>query len=300
MIARIVGGLALVLAAAVLGRGAAAGEVRDMLGRRVALPDGPLRVVSLAPSATEIVYALGLADRLAGVTDYCDFPADAKKKPKIGGFYTPNFEVILTLKPDLILATSIEGGREETFRGIEALGVPVYVLRPVDFSAVLDSIDRVGRLLGADAAGARLSRAMREEADGIARALRGAPRPRVLYVLWGNPLIVPGRDTLITDLIQRAGGESVTGDEGAAYPRLSLEEAVARRPDLIVVAQHGETSVDRRLAEWQHLAVLPAVRHGRVHPIDGDLIHRPGPRIIDALRLLARMFHPRAAWGIGP
>jgi cobalamin transport system substrate-binding protein len=271
MIARIVGGLALVLAAAVLGRGAAAGEVRDMLGRRVAVPDGPLRVVSLAPSVTEIVYALGLADRLAGVTDYCNFPADAKKKPKIGGFYTPNFEVILTLKPDLILATSIEGGREETFRGIEALGVPVYVLRPVDFSAVLDSID-----------------------------LPRPPRPRVLYVLWGNPLIVPGRDTLITDLIQRAGGESVTGDEGAAYPRLSLEEAVARRPDLIVVAQHGETSVDRRLAEWQHLAVLPAVRHGRVHPIDGDLIHRPGPRIIDALRLLARMFHPRAAWGIGP
>ena len=269
------------------------GEVRDMLDRHVAVLDRPLRIVSLAPSLTETVYALGAGDRLVGVTDYCDYPADAVTKPRVGGIYTPSLEGIVALRPDLILATT-EGNRQEHIEALERLRIPIYVVRPLDFATVLESIERVGRLLGGEGAG-RVVDAMRREADTIACRVGSRPRPRVLYVLWGNPLIVPGRDTLITDLIRRAGGESVSGNEHLPYPRWSMEESVARRPELVVLGQHGEASVDQRLREWQHLMLLPAVRQGRVQQIDGNLLHRPGPRIVEGLRLLARMFHPEVA-----
>lgn len=287
--------LACALAVALLWASPTAAEVRDMLGRRASVPEHPARVVSLAPSLTEIAYAVGAGDRLVGVTQFCDFPPEATEKPKVGGIYTPNIEAILALKPDLVLATT-EGNREEHIRALERLGLAVYVVRPTDFASVLESIGRVGRLLGREGETRRLVQSMQRDADTIARALTGRRRPRVLYVLWGNPLIVPGRHTLITDLIRRAGGDSVTGEEGLDYPRFSVEEALGRRPDRIVLALHNEASVDQRLREWQHLTLLPAVREGRVHAIEGDLLHRPGPRIVDGLRALARLLHPEVAW----
>lgn len=273
---------------------AEAAEVRDMLGRRVTVPERPVRIVSLAPSVTETVYALGAGSRLVGVTQHCDFPPEARAKPRVGGIYDPNFELILSLRPDLVLATS-EGNREEHVRGLEGLGLPVYVVRPTDLATVLESIERVGRLLGREAEADRLVGSMRRETDRIERAVRGARRPRVLYVVWGSPLIVPGRDTLITDLIRRAGGDSVTGDEPFPYPRFSVEEAVARKPERIVLAQHSDASIDDRLREWHHLTLIPAVRQGHIRPIDGDLVHRPGPRVLEGLRALARAIHPEAA-----
>lgn len=268
-----------------------AGPATDMLGRRVVVPEAPRRIVSLAPSMTEIVYALGAGDRLVAVTDHCDFPPEVAKKPTIGGIYNPNFELILAAAPDLVLATS-EGNRAEHVRALEALGVPAYVVKPIDFETTLASIGEVGRLLGRDEQAARLAGALRRRAEEIARAVEGARRPRVLYVLWGDPLIVPGRDTLITDLIRRAGGDSITGDEPLPYPRLSVEAALARRPDLVVIAQHGQATIDERLRGWRALSVLPAAREGRVRGVDGDIMHRPGPRLVDGLLALARFFHP--------
>jgi iron complex transport system substrate-binding protein len=277
------------------GTAAWAWETRDMIGRRVNVPAGPRRVVSLAPSLTEIAFALGAGEHLVGVTDFCDFPPEARQKPRIGGIYTPSFETILSLRPDLVLATT-EGNREDHIRELGNLGLPVYVVHPVDFASVLESIGRVGRLLGHDAEARELVGRMQREADGITGALAGSGRPRVLYVLWGDPLIVPGRGTLITDMIRRAGGDSVTGTEPLAYPRLSVEEALARQPERVVLAQHGVSSVADRIREWRHLTLLPAVREGRVYGIDGDLMHRPGPRLIDGLRRLARLLHPEVSW----
>jgi iron complex transport system substrate-binding protein len=288
-------GLGLALAGTLaLGARVGAEPVTDMVGRPVRVPERATRVVSLAPSVTEIVYALGAGDRLVGVTDHCDYPPETSQKVKVGGFYAPNFEMILSLRPDLILATSIEGGREEVFRGAEAFRAPVYVVRPLRVRSVLESIERIGRLLGHEHAAGRLVQGLEAELDAIARAVAGRRAPRVLYVLWGNPLIVPGRETLITELLQLAGGESVSGREVAAYPRFAAEEAVARRPEVVVLAQHGEATVDRQLREWPHLALLPAARQGRVHQVDGDLTHRPGPRLIEGLRRLARIIHPDA------
>jgi len=286
-------GLLLALVLLLAAGPASAGTVRDMLDREVRVPDRPARVISLAPSLTEIVYALGAEARLVGVTSYCDYPPEAAEKPKVGGMVTPSLEAILTLRPDLVLATT-EGNREEHVRELERLGLSVYLVRPTSFATVLESVLRVGELLGREAEARKLVEGMRREVEAIARAARSRPHPRVLYVLWGDPLIVPGRDTIMTDLIRLAGGVSVTGQEALPYPRFSLEEMVARHPEIIVLAQHGSASVDERLDRWRHLRVIPAVRAGRIYGIDGDLLHRPGPRIVQGLRALARFFHPGA------
>lgn len=286
--------LLLVLALAGLAGGPPAGwagEVTDMLGRRVRIPDHATRIVSLAPSITETVFVLGDGDRLVGVTDFCDYPPEAARKPRVGGISTPSFEAILSLRPDLIIATS-ESNYAEHVERLVSLGLPVYVVQPVDFETVLESIDRIGRVLGRDAAARARVAAMRRDADAIARAVAGSPRPRVLYVVWPNPLIAPGRGTLITELIQRAGGESVTGAEPLPYPRLSLETVVERRPDRIIVGRHGQGTVEDLLRGWERLGSVSAVREGRVFGVDGDLVHRPGPRMIEALRALARVIHP--------
>jgi iron complex transport system substrate-binding protein len=286
----------LLLALIVAGLGAgtrvsAAGEVTDMLGRRVRIPDHPARIVSLAPSITETVFVLGEEDRLIGVTDYCDYPPEATRKARIGGISNPNFEAILALRPDLVIATS-ESNYAEHVERLVSLGLPVYVVRPVDWETVLESIERIGDVLGRDVVGRAQVAAMRRDADAIGRAVAGSPRPRVLYVVWPNPLIAPGRDTLINDLIRRAGGDSVTGDEPLLYPRLSLETVVERRPDRIIVGRHGQETVEELLRGWERLGSVTAVREGRVYGVDGNLVHRPGPRMVEALRALARVIHP--------
>jgi iron complex transport system substrate-binding protein len=272
-----------------------AASVRDMAGRAVTVPDRPARVVSLAPSLTEIVYAVDAGDLLVAVTQHCDYPPAAAHKPRIGGIYTPNLELILSMKPDLVLATT-EANRDEHIQALAALGLPVYVVRGDSFPTVLESIRRVGRLLGREPEARRLAAGMQRQVDDIARAVQGARRPRVLYVVWGNPLIVPGRPAMITDLIRRAGGDSVSAEEAAEFPRFSVEEAVARDPEQVILAQHRDDTVDRRLREWEHLTLLPAVRAGRIHRIDGDLIHRAGPRIVSGVKALARILHPEVAW----
>jgi iron complex transport system substrate-binding protein len=270
---------------------ASAGDMTDMLGRRVGVPPHAARIVSLAPSITETVFVLGEGERLVGVTDYCDYPPEAAKKPRVGGISTPSFEAILALRPDLVLATS-ESNYAEHVQRLVALGLPVYVIRPVDFETVLESMERIGAVLGREALARAHVAAMRHAADAIARSVAGAPRPRVLYVVWPNPLIVPGRGTLITELIERAGGESVTGSEPFPYPRLSLETVVERRPERIIVGRHSQATAQELLRGWDQLTAIAAVREGRVYAVDGDLVHRPGPRMIEALRALARALHP--------
>lgn len=268
--------------------------VRDMLGREVNLPAPPRRIVSLVPSVTEILYALGAEDLLVGVTTLCDFPPEARQKPKVGGIVNPSLEAILSLRPDLVLATT-EGNREATIQQVAGLGIPVYVVSPKSFSGVLESITRIGQLTGREEAARRLAGNLGQRADRVVEATQGRPRPSVLYLVWADPVVVAGRDTLITDLIRMAGGASVSAEERIEWPRLSLEQVVARAPDVIIMATHSGPHVDNALRRWREQKILlPAFRTGRVHTVDGNLVHRPGPRIVDGLEALARAIHPGA------
>ncbi len=277
-----------------LSASAHAGSVRDMVGREVSVNRLPSRIVSLAPSLTEIVYALGAQDLLVGVTTFCDYPAEAAKKPKVGGIIDPSLEAILTLRPDLVLATT-EGNRESTVEELARLGIPVYVVRAKTFPRVMESILRIGELTGREEAAHHLVRDLERRRDRVAEAIRSRPKPRVLYLVWPDAIIVPGRDTLITDLIRLAGGVSISADEGIEWPRLSLEQVVARAPEVVLIGTHDEAQADTTLQRWRDQKILlPAFKSGRVHVINGNLLHRPGPRIVDGLEALARAIHPEA------
>lgn len=280
--------VALLLAAAP----ARAATVRDMVDRQVVLTAPPRRIVSLVPSVTETLYVLGADDLLVGVTTFCDYPPAARQKPKVGGIVNPSVEAIVGLRPDLVLATT-EGNRDATVQQLEALGIPTYVVSPKSFAGVLESFTRIAALTGRAAAGRELVEDVRRRAVGIANAVRARSRPRVLYVVWADPLVAPGRSTLLADLIRMAGGDSISGGELADWPRLSLEEVVRRAPEVIVVGSENSRHVEDALRRWRaQKIVLPAFRTGRVHTVNGDLLHRPGPRVIDGLEALARALHP--------
>ena len=279
---------------AVLSAPAQVETVRDMVGREVPVPAAPRRIVSLVPSVTEILYALGVDDLLVGVTTLCDFPPAARDKPKVGGIVNPSLEAIAALRPDLVIATT-EGNREPTIQQLEAIGIRVYVVSPKSFAGVLESITRIGQLVGRDERAERLGRELRRRGADVALRVEDRPRPNVVYLVWADPVVVPGRDTLITDLIRMAGGTSVSADERIDWPRLSLEQVVAKAPEVIIVGTQNRIHVDDALRRWrEQKLLLPALRAGRVHAIDGNLVHRPGPRIVDGLEALARAIHPGA------
>jgi iron complex transport system substrate-binding protein len=264
-----------------------------MGGQTITLAAPPRRIISLVPSATELIFALGGEARLVGVTDYCDFPPAARQKPSVGGMIDPSLETMVAMRPDLVIATD-SGNQRETFVQLHRLGIPVYQVHATRVAEAMDVLRRMGGLTGRQAAVAELSARLQARIDAVVRAVRGRPRPRVLYVLWPEPLIVPGRDALVTELIQLAGGDSITAAEANDYPRYSLEAAVARAPEVIVLARHGTGTGPLPRQQWDRLANLPAVRAGRVHPLDGNLVHRYGPRMVDGLEALARVVHPEA------
>ncbi|HXU89247.1 MAG TPA: cobalamin-binding protein [Methylomirabilota bacterium] len=288
-------GLALLLLL-IAARPAAAPSLTDMLARDVPLAAPPTRIVSLVPSVTESIYALGGQARLVGRTDWCDYPAAAREKPSVGGMINPSIEMIVALKPDLVVATD-EGNREETTVQLGRLGIPTYLVHAHRVDQMLDMVTRVAGLVDRREAAGPLIASIRGRIDAIRARVAPLPAPRVLYVLWPEPLIVPGRASHLTELIELAGGRSITGGEGESYVRFSLEAAVARAPEVIVLADHSAsgTAAGRQSPEkWQRLTSVPAIKAGRLHSIDLSILHRYGPRVADGLELLARIIHPEA------
>ncbi len=265
--------------------------VRDQTGRSITLPGPPRRIVSLVPSVTEILYAIGAQDVLVGVTDFCDYPAEARKKPSVGGMIAPSLETIVTLKPDLVVATTA-GNRDETFSQLARLKLPVYAVNPVRLADVLDLITRLGALTGHEVEATRLTAALSARIEAVRARVAAHSRPRVLYVVWPEPLIVPARRALVSELLVLAGADSVTANGGDEYPRYSLEAAVAGAPEVIILASHSSGQGPMAREKWERFAALPAVKSGRVYTVSGDLLHRYGPRVVDGLETLARLIHP--------
>lgn len=272
---------------------AAALTVTDQTGRRIELPRPPARIISLVPSVTEILFTIGAQGRLVGRTDFCDYPVEARRKPSVGGMLAPNLEGIVALRPDLVVATTA-GNRHETFDQLARLNIPVFLVNPITVADVMDVFDRLGRLTERTEAADRTVAAMRERIDAVTARVEGRPRSRVLYVLWPDPLIVPGRGALVSELIALAGGDSVTADGAQDYPRYSVEAALARNPEVIILASHGSERSPLVRAKWERFGQVPAIAAGRLYTMDGNLMHRYGPRMVDGLERLARFIHPEA------
>jgi iron complex transport system substrate-binding protein len=285
--------VALGLALALLAAEASAFTVRDMAGREVVLAAPPRRIVSLVPSATEMIFALGGEARLVGRTDFCDHPPAARAKTSVGGMINPSLETLVALKPDLVIITS-SGNQRDTFTQLERLRIPLYEVVAERIEDVKDVARRLAVLTGREVAAGPLVDMIDRRVAAVRDAVKPYGRPRVLYVLWPDPLIVPGSRALVTELIDIAGGESLTAADAEDYPRYSLEAAVAKAPEVIVLANHGTRSGPIALDRWKRLTSLPAIRTGRVHSVDGNLMHRYGPRVLEGLDQLARAIHPEA------
>jgi len=265
--------------------------VTDQTGRRVNIPDDPQRLISLAPSITETLYALGLGDRIVGDTTYCDYPPEARLKPHIGALLNPSMEAIVALKPDLVLGIA-EANRRETADQLERLSIPLYGLTAHSVEETLHSIEDLGQVLGRGDQGKALVESLRRRVDEVRVRMTGQPKPKVLFVVWYRPLITAGSHTFIADAIRLAGGITIADDLPEEWPKLSLESALHRDPDIILFSKSESFSpaLDefRELPGWRDFR---AVKNHRLYFIS-DTINRPSPRLIDALEEVARTLHP--------
>ncbi len=271
------------------------GNIVDGLGRQVTINAIPQRIVSLAPSNTEILFALGLGQKVVGVTDYCDYPDEAKAKPKVGGFSTVDIEKVVSLRPDLVLATQMHA--KTTIPALENLGFTVVALNPGSLNDVLDNIELVGEITGQDREASdlvnRLSSRINEITDKTQK-LTTDQKPKVFYVTWHDPLWTAGTGTLANDVIVQAGGQNIASDI-TDDKIIDLETVINRDPEIIIVSVGMGSGQD---LPWQYIKTesrlkdTRALLNGRVYKVDGDLIDRPGPRSVDALEQVARFIHP--------
>ncbi len=270
---------------------------RDSLGRNVKVPFVPKRIISLAPSITEMIYFLGLGERVVGVTRFSYFPKEATKKPKIGAYTDVNIEKVITLNPDLVIATA-DGNKREDVEMLEEAGIPVYVVNPRKVHQVLDTIERLGTICGVPDRAKRLVNSLRERVAKVMKAVRNSEKPLILLVINMKPLISVNQSTIHHDIIQLAGGRNMTGDQPITYPKLSMEEVIKKGPDAIIISSmEREGEFEKARKEWFRWPTLPAVKRGRVYLIDSDLIDRAAPRIVTGLEEMAKLIHPEIKCG---
>lgn len=268
-------------------------QVTDELGRRITVPDDPHRIVCLAPSVTETVYALGLGDEVVGISDYTDYPPGARSKPSVGGPSNPSIEKIVSLRPDLVIATGGLSG-EKVAEELGHLGLPVYLVNPQSLQGILASIEHLGAALHRTRAAQVLVTRLEQRQAAVSARVAGLPRPKVLVVIWYDPVVTAGKTSFITDVIAAAGGRSVTADILQPWPEISLEEVLQRSPEDILLVHHAHGGITgemlRNHAGWDQLV---AVRDRHIIYVDDRLFH-PSPVVFDAMEELARELHPKA------
>jgi len=255
----------------------------------------PQRIVSLTPVITETLFALGAGDQVVGVTRFCNYPPEAKKRAVVGGIIDIDLEAVLTLRPDLVV-----GEEEQTVLGtLRGLGLRVLPVRCQNLQDLFSAFTAIGREVGREAEAQALVASIRGRFAQVAEALKGEPRPRVLVVVGRTPSVVAaGRGTYLDELVSLAGATNVVGDSERPYTILSMETVLVRRPEVIVECSGsmvGKDFTEEARQAWSRWPTLPAVSSGRVFVSTSDALLRPGPRVGEALEELVRYFHPDVA-----
>lgn len=261
----------------------------DDFDREIQL-DGPAQVIiSLVPASTEILYALGVGDRLVGASDFCDYPAEAKEIQRVGGFDVPNLELIVSLEPDLVLAASLH---KDTVEALETLDIAVLALDPHSIEEIYANIEVIAIAAGKEQEGEALIGDMQTRLADISQKMSGisdSDRPVVYYEVWYPGPMTSGAGTFIDEMINIAGGENIAHDT-AGWVTLQEEELLERNPEVIVHGHYGVESSD--FAQRDGWNVLAAIANSNIHFINPDIINRTGPRVVDAIEAMARIFHP--------
>ncbi|MBK8269132.1 MAG: ABC transporter substrate-binding protein [Planctomycetes bacterium] len=266
------------------------------------LQSPPRRIITISPNATEMIAALGAADRLIAVSDYCRPPESQESLPRIGGLIDPNLERIITLKPDLVI---IRGSNHEVEKLCETNRIALYRDPTESYADIFRTIRELGDLLNSRQQAASLIERTESRIDRIANAIADRPRPRVLFTTGRTPesltrVTTCGKGTFVDEVITRSGGANIFGDLDVAYPEVSLESIVSKRPEVIIEVMPGTPDPtgelqDRMTGQWQRLGDLPAVVDRRVYVLTDDEIIIPSPRIADAIARLVRLLHPEVS-----
>jgi len=271
------------------------GDIVDDLGRSVTVAEIPERIVSLAPSCTEILFALGLEDKVVGVTEYCDYPQEATEKAKVGGFSTVDLEKVVDANPDLVFATSKH--EADTIPALEDLGLVVVALAPETTEDMLENVLLVGDLTDTKSVARKLVNDMRKRIAAVTEKTEGlsqSDRPWTLYLTWHDPIWTVGEGSITHELIELAGGINVARDIDR-HGTIDLESAVARNPEVIIACE-GHGSAEDAPLNWAQtndvLSVIDARSNNRIYQVDADLATRPGPRIVEGLEWFAYFLHP--------
>lgn len=269
--------------------------VHDQLGRAVDVPEQPARLVTLAASLTEIVFALGQGQRLVGVEQFSDYPEAARALPKVGSYINPDVERVVALRPDLVLAIK-DGNPYHSVARLEGLGLPVYAVDPRNLRGVIATVGEIGALLGVEGLARQLATELSHRLERLQSLTAGLlQRPRVFFQIGTTPIVAVGSHTFLDELITTAGAVNLTAGK-IPYPRFSQEQVVALRPDIIVITSMTRGEVFDKVKDgWRRWPSLPAVRDNRIFLVDSDLVDRPAPRIFDGLEQLFRLFHPELA-----
>lgn len=256
-------------------------EVVDDLGRKVKLPTKIERAVSLAPNLTENIFAVGAGDKLTGVTTYCNYPEETTKIQKIGDTMNPNIESIIALKPDVVFVST--ASQIESFTNqLEKQNIAVYVTNPNSLTDVLANLKKLGELFGTQEKAEKFVVDLEKRTSAIEQKINGKKSVKVFVQISKEPLFTVGGSSFMTDLIKRAGGESVTANIKEAYPKFSKETALALQPEVIILSESEDNKEPNDVFKDS-----PAVKNNKIFKINADIISRPSPRLVDALEQIA-------------
>lgn len=262
----------------------------DCTDRNPVLPLGkPQRIVSMSPSHTEILFALGAGDRVVGVTSYSDYPEEAKYKPGIGGYHAPDVEKIVALAPDIVFAMGEI--QAKYIRVLEQSGIPVVSVEPQTLPEILTAIDIISETIGEQERGAVLHTQLVRQLDEVRQLTAQSPPKRVFLEVWDAPLLTVGQKSFLNDIISQAGGINVAADKKMDYVPCDIETLYAYNPGVYVVLSHSRNDI-RSFITRPELAYIEAVKNKQVFQIDDDLLARPGPRSFTGLLKLAEILHP--------
>ncbi len=263
----------------------------DDAGQRIYLAKPPARVVALAPSITEMLFAIGLDEEIVGVTEFCDYPAAAKSKAKVG-YSNPSVEALIALRPEVVFAPR-DFLRPDLQAKLDQLKIPLFLLDAQTVEDVLLQIHTLGKMFEKVSVANEVTQSMRRRIAEIRRKVETPPARRVLYVLNSRPLISVGPGSFIHQMIGLAGGINIAAQAGVAYPKLSMEAVLKDDPEVLIFPSGEVETVPRsEQQQWRRWDSLSAVKQQRFHEVSSNLLNRPGPRVVDALEQLARVIHP--------
>ena len=276
-------------------------ELEDDLGVEVTLVGPAQRIVSLAPSNTEMLFAIGLGERLVGVTEFCNYPEAAREVERVAGFNSMSVEKIVAARPDLVVAS--RGNEPEGLESLRQLGIPVFGLAIQTVDQMLVALERLGELGGVEPQAAAARGALQRRVDAVKAMVDSLEeQPRVMWGYWGEPVYTAGAGTMIDDIFTQAGGINVGRAAPGTWPQVGLETVMVWAPEVIITTYHPQSADPEtlqrdveKLRQTDGWKEVPAIKVGRIHYVEGDVLNRPGPRMVEAMEQVARLLHPELA-----